>query len=142
MAGTITITQRQAPTFRAMIKDTAGTLFDHDANLATAEELEAEGIDAAPASYTIRKSNGGSTPYVVNTENSSIVEGYENVAISADSFIEADTVEEEGLTYNFQVTPESRETFPFEAVGYYIVDFTLYPKTGAAIVFRVGVKVQ
>ena len=140
----ITITQRQAPTFRAMIKDSSGTLFDYATNLATAAELAEEGIDAAPASFTIRKSNGGTTPYVVNTDNSSVVEGFEDVEIGEDAFIEAETVESDNLAYNFQVTPVSRATFPFKDVGYYIVDFTLYPKEAesSAIVFRVGVTVK
>lgn len=138
----ITITQRQAPTFRAMIKDSNGALFDYATNLATAEQLAEEEIDAAPASFTIRKSNGGSTPYVVNTDNSTVVEGFEDVEIGEDAFVEAETVQEDAMSYNFQVTPESRATFPFKDVGYYIVDFTLYPKVGSAIVFRVGVTVK
>lgn len=142
MATSITITQRQAPTFRALIKDNEGNFFDVSNHLATAEELEAEGIDAHPAAFSIRRSKSSLTPYDSNTSNSDPVEGYQNVEIDAAAFVEESTVREQELTYNFQYTPPSRARFPFEQTGYYIVDFTIYPKTGAAIVFRVGVTVK
>ncbi|MBR0226136.1 MAG: hypothetical protein IJL92_08780 [Thermoguttaceae bacterium] len=142
MANTITITSKQTPTIRALIKDSDGALFDYDDDLATVEELTAEGIDAKPASYTIRRSNNALAPYDVSISNSTPVEGYENVEIEESAFIDPATVEESELPYNFQVTPSSRAAFPFNDPGYYIVDFTLYPKEGAAIVFRVGVTVK
>lgn len=142
MANGLTITEKQAPTFRAMIKKTDGTLFDYSADLATAAELAEEGIDAAPASYTIRKSNNALAPYDVSTKDSTVVPGFEDVEFGEEAFIEAETVEEDDLEYNFQVTPESRAVFPFASAGYYFVDFKLYPKEGAAIVFRVNVTVK
>ena len=48
-----------------------------------------------------------------------------------------------GLIYRACVQlPISRLLFPFDETGYYFADFTIYPKTGAAIVFRIGVVVK
>lgn len=142
MANGLTITEKQAPTFRAMIKKTDETLFEFSTDLATAAQLAEEGIDAPPASFTIRKSNNALAPYDVSTKDSTVVPGFEDVEIGEDAFIEAETVEGDDLNYNFQVTPESRLVFPFATAGYYFVDFLLYPVEGAPIVFRVNVTVK
>lgn len=138
----VTITQRQTPTFRALIKTSTGELFDAVKHLATAAELEEEGVQYPPISYTLFKSNSELTPYDLSTEDAVPVPGYADIEIDNAAFIEPATVTESGLAYNFQYTPESRLLFPFEDVGYYFADFTIYPKTGAAIVFRIGVVVK
>lgn len=139
---TISITQKQTPTFRAMVKDEFGRLFDLNTDLATTDELTAEGIDAAPIAVTIYRSTESLTPYESDIENAEIVAGFDSLAIDSSAFLESETVQADGLNYNFQWTPESRAVFPFDKVGYYFADFIVYPKTGAAIVFRVGVIVK
>ena len=138
----VTITERQTPTFRALIKSSVGELFDASKHLATAADLEAEGIQYPPISYTLYKSSSELTPYDLSTDDAAPVPGYTNIGIESAAFIEPATVTESALAYNFQYTPESRLLFPFEDSGYYFADFTIYPKQGAAIVFRVGVIVK
>ena len=138
----IKITQKQAPQFRALIKakDT-DDLFDASLDLATAADLTTEGINKAPITYTIYKSTNEIAPYVSSTESAIPVEGYEDVELTSDAFIAPSDVEEAGLDYNFCFTPANRATFAFPDVGNYFVDVLIYPKTGAAIVFRVPVQV-
>ena len=45
------------------------------------------------------------------------------------------------MTYNFAFTLDNRAAFAFADAGIYFVDFLLYPKTGAALAWRVGVEV-
>lgn len=138
----VKITQRQAAQFRAMIKTKdADELFDAAQYLATAEELEAEGVDAAPISYTVYKCDNELAPFVTSTEKATPVQGYIDVALSDSVFLTPAEVQEQGLDYNFEFVPENRKTFAFKDTGQYFVDVTIYPKTGAAIVFRVPVEV-
>ena len=135
-----TISRKQTPAFRAMIATEDGTLFDASTQLATAAELAEEGIEAAPISASFYKTD--SQLYYNATGQSTPVEGFQNVEIDASAFIDPADVVEDSLSYNFSWIPASRETFPFNAPGMYYVDFMAYPKTGAAIVWRVWVLVQ
>jgi len=135
------ITQRQAPQFRALIKNESdGTLFDPAIHLATAAELAAEGIDASPISCSVYRSTNSIAPYNFSTANAEIIEGYENVEIPASAFV--DVASQETTAYNFAFTLDNRATFAFAEAGLYFVDFLLYPKTGAALAWRVGVEVD
>ena len=136
----VTISQRQTPCFRALVADESGALFDPEADLATAEELEEEGIDAAPISFSVFRAE--SEIYYTTTGEATPVSGYQNVEIDASAFLDPDVVKSEELDYNFSFVPESRATFPFTTSGVYFVDFTVYPKTGAAIVWRTPVTVK
>lgn len=139
----IKITQNQAPQFRALIKThDEGRLFDKVEDLATQDELNAEGlVGVYPAAYTVYKSTGGITPYIQDVANASPVEGYINREINATAFKEPTEVEANNLNYNFIFTPENRATFAFKDVGAYFVDFKIMPKTGGAIIFRVPIQV-
>ena len=137
----VTISQRQTPCFRALIKTEDGTLFDPETDLATATELEEEGITLPPCSFSVFESE--SALYYTTTGDASPVAGYQNVEIDPDvALIAPDDVESEELDYNFSFVPESRTTFPFTSPGVYFVDFTVYPKTGAAIVWRTPITVK
>lgn len=133
------ITQKQAPQFRALIKNEDGTLFDPSVHLATAAELAAEGIDASPISCSVYKSTNSIAPYNFSTAEAVPVEGFVDVPISADAFV--DTAGQNPATYNFAYTLDNRASFAFADAGIYFVDFLLYPKTGAALAWRVGVEV-
>ena len=134
------ITQRQAPQFRALITNAAdGTLFDPATNLATAAELAQEGIDAAPISCTVYKSTNSIAPYNFSTANAEAVAGFTDVEIPSTAFI--DTSGQDPVEYNFAYTLDNRAAFAFADAGIYFVDFLLYPKTGAALAWRVGVEV-
>jgi hypothetical protein len=133
------ITQKQAPQFRALIKTDDGTLFDPSTHLATAAELAQEGIDAAPISCTVYRSTSTIAPYNFSTADAQVVTGYENIEIPASAFV--DTSGQDPVEYNFAYTLENRAAFAFESAGIYFVDFLLYPKTGAALAWRVGVEV-
>ena len=136
-----TISQRQTPCFRALIATEDGTLFDPENDLAAAEQLVEEGIDLPPCSFSVFRSE--SEIYYTTTGNATPVAGYQNVEIDpADALINPETVEEDELDYNFSFVPESRATFPFTSPGVYFVDFTVYPKAGAAIVWRTPVTVK
>lgn len=136
----IKITQNQAPQFRALIKkESDGTLFDPETNLATAAELAEEDIDAAPISCTVYKSLDPVAPYIFNTARAEVVEGFENVEIPSTAFI--DTTGQSPVNHNFAFTFENRKTFAFAEAGVYFVDFLLYPKQGAALAWRTGVEV-
>lgn len=139
----VKITQNQAPQFRALIKTLDGArLFDKNADLATREELDAEGLeDVHPAAYTVYKANGGITPYIMTTDNATAIEGYTNREINAEAFFTPAQVEASNLAYNFIFTPDNRATFAFKEAGFYFVDFKIMPKTGGAIVFRVNIQV-
>ena len=139
---TVQLTQRQTPNFRALIRAENGLLFDAAANLATAEELAAEGIGRAPISCSIYYAPSSLALYSASTTSATPVPGFENLAIGEEAFIEPDAVEANGLDYNFQYSPPSRAAFPFEKPGAYFVDFLIYPKTGAALAFRVGAEVK
>ena len=134
----ITISQRQTPCFRALITTEDGTLFDPDVYLATAEELESEEIDLPPCSFSIFRSE--SELYYTTTGNAQPVPEFQNVEIDPIALIAPDEVEENDLNYNFSYVPESRKTFPFTKPGVYFVDFTIYPKVGAAIVWLTPIK--
>ena len=137
---TIQITQKQAPCFRALIKsEQTGDLFDPTEDLATAAELEEEGIELPPISCTVYKSNNALAPYAYSTASATPVEGYIDLEIDASAFID---VSPTSADFNFSYTPPNRSTFAFAEVGAYFVDFLIYPKTGAAISFRVGVNVE
>lgn len=139
----VKITQGQAPQFRAIIKTLEGRLFDPTEDLATREELDAEGLtEVFPAQYSIYKSNSSIAPYIGNTEEAEAVEGYTNREITRAAFINPSEVEEDELDYNFKFTPANRSTFAFTKVGNYFVDFKIMPKRGAAIVIRVNVQVS
>lgn len=134
------ITQKQAPQFRALIKNEGdGTLFDPAIHLATAAELEAEGIDAAPISCSVYRSTNSIAPYNFSTAEAVPVEGFQDVPIDPDAFV--DTSGQDPVTYNFAFTLDNRASFAFADAGIYFVDFLLYPKTGAALAWRVGVEV-
>lgn len=139
---TVQLTQRQTPNFRALIRSENGALFDAAANLATREELAAEGIDRAPISCSIYYATSSLAPYSASTTNAAPVPGFENLEIDASAFVEPDAVETNGLGYNFRYSPPSRASFPFEKPGAYFVDFLIYPKTGAALAFRIGAEVK
>ena len=133
------ITQRQAPQFRALIvNDEDGSLFD-PSQLATQQDLDDEGIDAFPISCSVYKSTKSIAPYSFATSQATPVSGFTNVEISSDAFIDVSGVEDP--SYNFAVVLENRVNFAFEESGVYFVDFLLYPKTGAALAWRVGVEV-
>lgn len=134
------ITQKQAPQFRALIKNESdGTLFDPTVHLATAAELAAEGIDASPISCSVYRSTNSIAPYSFSTAEAVPVEGFVDVPISADAFV--DTSGQDQVLYNFAFTLDNRASFAFADAGIYFVDFLLYPKTGAALAWRVGVEV-
>lgn len=139
---TVQLTQRQTPSFRALIRAESGALFDAAVNLATPEELAAEGIDRAPISCSIYYATGSLAPYSASTTNATPVPGFENLQIDPTAFVEPDAVEANGLGYNFRYSPPSRASFPFEKPGVYFVDFLIYPKTGAALAFRIGAEVK
>lgn len=141
-SNSITITQRQTPTFRALIKSSSGEFFDVSKHLATKAQLEEEGVQYPPISYSLYKSSSELTPYDFSTDEAEIVPGYADIEIEGSAFIEPGTATDGELAYNFQYTPDSRLLFPFDETGYYFADFTIYPKTGAAIVFRIGVLVK
>lgn len=140
-----TISQFQTPCIRAMItNDGDGALFDYENDLATAEELAAEtpAIDAPPASYTIYKARNTYGATAFDTANADEVEGFIDVELDPEEcFLSAAAVEANELTYNFHFVPKSRATFPFAETGYYFIDVKIYPKTGAALVFRASVEV-
>lgn len=136
----ITISQKQTPCFRALIATESGALFDPQTDLATQSELTTEGIELPPISYSVFKTS--SAVYRAANGDVEPVEGYQNVEIDVDALIEPTDFALEDLEYNFSFTPESRATFPFEEPGGYFVDFIVYPKTGAAIVWRVWVTVE
>lgn len=136
----VRITQKQAPQFRARIRtENDGTLFDPSVHLATAAELAQEGIDAAPISCTVYKSTNSIAPYNFSTAEAVPVEGFVDVPIDPDAFV--DTSGQDPVTYNFAYTLDNRASFAFADAGIYFVDFLLYPKTGAALAWRVGVEV-
>lgn len=139
---TVQLTQRQTPDFRALIRSESGELFDAAVDLATAEELAAEGIDRAPISCSIFYDPTGVAAYASSTSTASPVPGFENLAIDASAFAEPASVEASELGYNFRYSPPSRVSFPFEKPGTYFVDFLIYPKNGAALAFRVGAEVR
>lgn len=138
----ITISQRQTPCFRAMIKEEgSGDLFDPETQLATQEELDEEGLtNAKPISYSVFKSQ--SKLYYSTTGDATPVAGYQNVEIDSEALIDPDAVESFELDYNFSFTPEARSSFPFAEPGVYFVDFMIYPKEGAAIVWRTWLTVS
>ena len=137
---TVQITQRQTPCFRALVKsESSGDPFDASIDLATAEELEAEGIELPPISCTVYKSTNNLAPLVYSTANATPVPGYQDLEIDADAFLDPSAV---SVGYNFSYTPPNRSTFAFNDAGAYFVDFLIYPKEGAAIAFRVGVNVE
>ena len=136
----VTISQRQTPCFRALIAAEDGALFDPETDLATAEELEEEGIAAAPISFSVSRAE--SEIYYTTTGEASPVSGYHDVEIDASALLDPDVVASDKLDYNFSFVPESRATFPFTSSGVYFVDFTVYPKTGAAIVWRTPIIVK
>lgn len=142
MAETVTITERQTPQFRALIK--AGNVyFDASQHLATQAELTAEGIDAPPASCTIYKSNSKLSNMRMAADAATPVEGYEDIEIDpATAFLSPATAETLSPPYNFQFTPAARTSCAFRESGWYFADFTIYPKTGAFISFRVPIKVE
>lgn len=136
----VRITQKQAPQFRARIRtENDGTLFDPSVHLATAADLAAEGIDAAPISCSVYKSTNSIAPYNFSTAEAVPIEGFVDVPIDADAFV--DTSGQDPVTYNFAYTLPNRAAFAFADAGIYFVDFLLYPKTGAAVPWRVGVEV-
>ena len=136
----VRITQKQAPQFRALIRtENDGTLFDPSVHLATAADLAAEGIDASPISCSVYKSTNSIAPYNFSTAEATPVEGFVDVPIDADAFV--DTTGQDSVTYNFAYTLDNRAAFAFADAGIYFVDFLLYPKTGAAVAWRVGVEV-
>ena len=143
----ITISQRQTPCFRALIATEDGTLFDPETDLASQADLTAEGIEATPISYTLYKTESA-LYYQSGSGQAEPVEGFQDVEIDAGAFIDPDDVERDSggnLTadsYNFSFVPDARSVFPFADVGTYFADFTVYPKTGAAIVWRTWVYVQ
>ena len=137
----ITISQRQTPCFRALIATDAGTLFDPATDLATQAELDSEHIDAAPLSYSVFKTD--SALYYQGSGDASPVEGFQDVAIDpSDALIDPTDVSADELDYNFSFVPAARAAFPFADVGSYFIDFTMFPKVGAAIVWRTWVYVQ
>ena len=134
------ITQKQAPQFRALIADeNDGSLFDPTTNLATAADLASEGISASPISCTVYKSTNTIAPYNFSTANAETVTGFVNVSIPDTAFIDVSGIQDP--EYNFSFTLQNRSTFAFADAGVYFVDFLLYPKTGAALAWRVGVEV-
>lgn len=139
---TVQLTQRQTPNFRALIRSENGALFDAAVNLATPKELADEGIDRAPISCSIYYATGSLAPYSASTLNAAPVPGFENLEIDPSAFVEPDAVDANGLDYNFSYSPPSRAAFPFEKLGVYFVDFLIYPKTGAALAFRIGAEVK
>ena len=138
----IKITQRQTPCFRAMITDFgSGDLFDPDSDLATTAELTAEGLtNAHPVSYSVFKTP--SKLYYSTASEATPVAGFQNVAVDPDCLIDPDDVEADDLDYNFSFTPNARANFPFAEPGVYFVDFMIYPKEGAAIVWRTWITVS
>ena len=139
--GSVKITQKQAPLFRAMIKKLNDELFDPGEDLATRAELDAEGLtNVHPISYTVYKSQGGLTPYVADSNTAEPVPGYQNKEIDASAIMNPAEVEQGQLDYNFSFTPANRSTFAFPDVGWYFVDFQIMPKEGNAIIFRVNVE--
>lgn len=136
----VTISQSQTPCFRAMIAAEDGTLFDTSVDLATAEQLEEEGIDLPPASFSVFRA--ASELYYSTTGDATPVAGYQNVEINSDAFIDPADVQADALNYNFSYVPPSRTTFPFTTPGVYFVDFRVYPKEGAAIVWRTPITVK
>lgn len=140
MAQLIKITQKQAPQFRALIKSAdTGNLFDPSTDLATAAELEQEGIELPPISCTVYQSTNPIAPYNFNTNQAVPVEGFVNVEIDPDAIL--DPADVGSLDYNFAVTLDNRVNFAFANAGIYFVDFLMYPKLGAAIAWRTGVEV-
>ena len=136
----VRITQKQAPQFRALIRtENDGTLFDPSVHLATAADLAAEGIDASPISCSVYRSTNSIAPYSFSTAEAVPVAGFQNVEISSDAFV--DTTGQDPVAYNFAFTLDNRAAFAFADAGIYFVDFLLYPKTGAALPWRVGVEV-
>ncbi len=134
------ITQKQAPQFRALIRtENNGTLFDPTVHLATVADLAAEGIDAAPISCSVYRSTNSIAPYNFSTAEATPVAGFQDVEISSDAFV--DTTGQDPVLYNFAFTLDNRTAFAFADAGIYFVDFLLYPKTGAALAWRVGVEV-
>ena len=82
-------------------------------------------------------------PAFVATDEATAVTGYANIAIDpAEAFLSPATAATLVPSYNFQYTPPARTSFAFNSSGWYFADFTIYPKTGAVISFRVPVKVE
>lgn len=138
---TTTIARRQSPAFRARIESETGDLFNASTDLATAAELAEEGIENPPVYASFYRTE--SQLYYNATGQAQAVPGFEQVEIDPDeAFISPSVVESDDLDYNFTWVCASRETFPFASSGMYFVDFTAYPKQGAAIVWRTWVLVQ
>lgn len=138
----ITISQRQTPCFRALIKaESDGALFNKDTQLATQSELTTEGLtNAHPISYSVFKTS--SNLYYTTTGEATPITGFQNVEIGSECLIDPSDVESGELDYNFSFTPEARASWPFAEPGVYFVDFMIYPKEGAAIVWREWLTVQ
>ena len=133
MTNELEITRRQTPIYRALIRSEQGEYFDPETDLATATELEAEGIDAPPVGYTVYRF---ADPFAVETGDGAPVVGFEDVPIAPEeAFVD-------GFDFNFQFAPTRRVAFPFAEPGLYAVDFAVYPKVGPPIVFRVPTTVR
>lgn len=138
----IKLTTSQAPCVRAMIRSDAGELFDYTQDLASAAELAAQGISAAPVSYSIFKSSNAFAQYAFATDNLTPVPGYSNVEVAPeDAFYTPGDVELLNSAYNFELIPASRTTQPFATTGFYLIKFIFYPKVGAAVAFQLTIQV-
>lgn len=125
-----------------MIKaEGTGALFDPTTQLATQQDLIDEGLTGVyPVSYSVYKTQ--SALYYSTTSEAAPVADYQNVEIDSSCVLTPAQVETDLLDYNFTYTPEARASFPFQTPGVYFVDFMMYPKEGAAIVWRTWVTVQ
>lgn len=138
----IKLTTSQAPLIRAEIVTDAGEMFDYTQDLATAEELAEQGVDAAPVSYSIFKSSNAFAQYAFSTENLTPVAGYADVEIDPDdAFYTPAEAAALGYDYIFEFVPASRATQPFAETGFYLIKFMIYPKEGAAVAFQLTIQV-
>lgn len=121
----VTITPRQTPSFRALIQTEAGVRLTAN-DIATASELETEGIDEPPISYSL---------FMLYEGVYTAIEGYIDVELTTDCIVNE-------MKYNFIFTPEGRKTTMFPKAGQYIIGFKIYPKSGPRVEWRSEVVVR
>lgn len=120
------ITRNQTPTFFATLAAASGAPFDVD--------------DFKSGEYTVYKSSSTLLSRVPS-KYLTPVDGFDGAEIPANAIIASETVENNGLNYNFKFTPDATESFPFPDVGIYFVEFHVEPTTGNPVVWQRTIEV-
>ena len=120
------ITRNQTPTFFATLVTASDTLFDV--------------ADFQSGNFTVYKSSSALLSRVPSRYLTP-VEGFTNVEIPANAIIASETITNSNLNYNFKLSPNALESFPFPDVGIYFVEFQITPTTGNPIVWQRTIEV-